>query len=557
MRRGMAILVVCALAVIGSVLGHGPVISGMLLKADIQPVKIPDTGKAVNHAGPAMKTVVFRGYAFKVPANWPVYQLGKNPKQCVRYDVNAVYLGTPGPNQQCPPNLVGTADTVTVGGPAIPGVLVVSAATHRRAQVGDLRSGTDLRAAPGTIMQNPGQHEFAISMPTKAPTFTATYGTDPGLIMQVFSSLHAVVSPFGHPGGPLQPRGVPTHPANWGWPSPVTSTTRPRVVPSVVYTPPFSDPSPTPTRHPLPGPTHDWPIPEPTRTTPTHWPTIAPAVTTPSPTQAPASQAPTSPAPAPATTSPAGNSSAAPAMGAPPVQPGAGFSTPVAGFDTCTAPSVSTMKAWRAKYAVANIYIGGQEMACDYGNLSASWVTATEAMGWSLMPTFVGLQAPCNSYSAEINPSQAAAQGRAAATLAISDAKQFGLGAGSPIYFDMEGYDHTNKGCVTAVLTFLDSWTRQLDAGGYVSGVYSSADSAAIDLQSNTTIAGHALAEPQDMWFALWDNALNLTGSPYLTGAVWPQTQRSKQYQGGHVVKVGGISLDIDSDLVDSAVARG
>ena len=121
----------------------------------------------------------------------------------------------------------------------------------------------------------------------------------------------------------------------------------------------------------------------------------------------------------------------------------------------------------------------------------------------------------------------------------------------------MEGYDHTNSGCVTAVLTFLDAWTRQLNAGGYVSGVYSSADSAAIDLQSNTTIAGHSLAEPQDMWFALWDNVLNLTGSPYLTPAVWPDTQRSKQYEGGHVVTVGGYSLDIDSDLVDSAVVHG
>jgi hypothetical protein len=534
----------------------------MRLKADIQPVKIPNTGKTANHAGPAMKTVEFRGYAFRVPANWPVYQLSKDPDQCVRYDVNAVYLGTPGPNQHCPPNLVGTADTVTVGGPAIPGVLVISSATHRRAQVGDLRSGTEQRAAPGTIMQNPGQHEFAIAMPTSAPSFTATYGTDPGLIMQVFGSLHAMASGFGQPGGPLQPRGVATHPTNWGFPGPVTGTTRPRVVPSVVYTPPFSNPSPAPTHHwPTPVPIRTTPspyrpTPAPTRTTPSPYrPTIAPAVTTPAPTQAPVSQPAASPTPA--TTAPADDSTPAPALGAPPVQPGAGFSTPVAGFDTCTAPSVAAMKAWRAKYAVANIYIGGQEMACDYGNLSASWITTVEAMGWSLMPTFVGLQAPCNNYSAEIDPSQAAAQGRAAATLAISDAQQLGLGAGSPIYFDMEGYDHTNSGCKTAVLTFLDSWTRQLDADGYVSGVYSSADSAAIDLQSNTTIAGHALAEPQDMWFALWDNALNLTGSPYLTGTVWPETQRSKQYQGGHIVSVGGISLDIDSDLVDSAVVRG
>ena len=554
MRRRMALIVVCALAVIGSVWGHGQVISGMRLKADVQPVRIPVADKPANRAaGPAMKTVEFRGYAFKVPANWPVYRLSKDPNQCVRYDVNAVYLGTPGPNQHCPPGLVGTADTVTVGGPAIPGVLIVSSATNRRAQVGDLRSGADLPAAPGTIMQNPGQHEFAISMPTHAPSFTATYGTDPGLIMQVFTSLHAVTSQFGHRGGtPLQPRGGPTHPTNWGFSSPVTGTTGPHVFPSVVYTPhvhpsvvfspPDNNPSPSPSR---------WPTPSPIRITPVPYGTTTPPlVTTPAPTQAPASPAPTA-------AISTGSNTQAPAQGAPPVQPGAGFSTAVAGFDTCTAPSLAAMKAWRAKYAVANIYIGGQEMACDYGNLSASWITSAEAMGWSLMPTFVGLQAPCNSYSAEINPSQAAAQGRAAATLAISDAKGLGLGTGSPIYFDMEGYDHTNSGCKTAVLTFLDSWTRQLDAGGYVSGVYSSADSAAIDLQSSTTIAGHALAEPQDMWFALWDNALNLTGSPYLTGAVWPQTQRSKQYQGGHVVNVGGFSIDIDSDLVDSAVARG
>jgi hypothetical protein len=482
-----------------------------------------------------MKTVEFRGYAFSVPASWPVYQLNKDAGQCVRYDVNAVYLGTPGPSQHCPPDLVGTADTVSVGGPAIPGVLVVSAKSDRRVPAGDLRSDTDLPAAPGTIMQNPGQHEFAIAMPTKAPSVTATYGTDPGLIMQVFRSLHPV-------GGRLQPRG--------GWPGP-------HVFPSAVYSPPWNDPS----HEPTPAPTRTTyapkrPTPEPRRTTPSPPSPPSPPARTPTPTP---TQAPASPTGTPA--SPTQASTQAPAVGASPAQSPAQSPAPsgplAAGFDTCTAPSLATMKAWRAKYSVANIYIGGQEMACDYGNLSASWITSVEAMGWSLMPTFVGLQAPCDNYSAEIDPSQAAAQGRAAATQAISDAKLFDLGPGTPVYFDMEGYDHTNAGCVTAVLTFLDSWTRQLDSGGYVSGVYSSADSAAIDLQSNTTIAGHALAEPQDMWFALWDNAPNLTGSPYLTPAVWPDTQRSKQYQGGHVVNVGGYSLDIDSDLVDSAVVRG
>ena len=229
----------------------------------------------------------------------------------------------------------------------------------------------------------------------------------------------------------------------------------------------------------------------------------------------------------------------------------------MAGFDTCAAPSLPTMKAWRAKYAATAIYIGGQMMACGQSNLSASWVRQAETMGWSLMPTFVGLQAPCDSFSGKIDPKQAAAQGTAAANQAVADANLYALGPGSPVYYDMEAYDHTNAGCRTAVLTFLDSWTRQIEASGYVSGVYSSADAAIIDLQSTTSIAGHPLAEPQAVWFALWDNTSNLTGAPYMTSAVWPVASRSKQYAGNHMVKVGGISLDIDADLVASAVARG
>ena len=74
-----------------------------------------------------------------------------------------------------------------------------------------------------------------------------------------------------------------------------------------------------------------------------------------------------------------------------------------------------------------------------------------------------------------------------------------------------------------------------------VPGVYSSAGSATTDLQPNSTVAGHSLAEPQAIWFALWDNGNSMTGSPYMTSAVWPVASRSKQYAGNRVVKVGGI----------------
>ncbi len=447
---------------IGSGLGHQPAIVGASLTADVKPVKTANPGRQI---------VKFGGYTVSVPASWPVYNLNKDPRRCVRYDVHAVYLGTPGSDQNCPPRLVGRVDTVSIEGPAVQARKKIAGDRKAPAQTGQ-------RAlAPGTIVQDPDLHELALAMPDTAPRIDATYGTDPGTAEQMLATVQQGANQQGatqRAGDSIRVTRHPVvveaanlaHATNPAWPK-VTAT-----------------PSGLP-----PG----W----------TPWSSLSP----------------------------------------PP--------------DTCAAPSLPTMKAWRAKFAAVGIYIGGQMMACRQSNLSASWVQQAEAMGWSLMPTFVGLQAPCDSFSGKIDPKQAAAQGSAAANQAIADANSYGLGAGSPVYYDMEAYDHTNAGCRTAVLTFLDAWTRQLTAGGYVSGVYSSAGAAIIDLQSTTTIAGHPLAEPPAIWFALWDNANNLTGAPYMTCAVWPMTIRSKQYAGNRVVKVGGISLDIDADWVASAVARG
>jgi hypothetical protein len=492
--RGAAVAVMVGYAFggIGSGIGHQHDVSDVRLTAAIQSVPKKTTAKA---AKTTMKSVEYRGYAIKVPASWPVYQLSQDPDQCVRYDVNAVYLGTPGPNQNCPAHLVGRADTVSIGSPVAPGEPSTPVRTDLRAAVGARRAGPDMPAAPGTIMQNVQLRELAVAMPGNAPAITATYGSDPSLIMHVLAGLHVVT-----------PQSAPVNSGAQESPEPAAGATPglPQVSPSSSSPPPGNSPPP-------------W--------IPPSWPTPAPTATV-------------TPAPVPTSLPPAPVGS-------------------LTGFDTCTAPSLQAMKAWRAKYAVAAIYIGGQEMGCDYGNLSKSWVQATEGMGWSLMPTFVGLQAPCNSFSDEIKPSQAAAEGQQAASQAVADAASFGLGPGTPIYFDMEAYNETKASCVTAVLTFLDAWDRQLQASGYVSGVYSSAGSGVIDLQTTTSIGGHPLTEPQAIWFALWDNAVNLTGSPYMTPAVWSAADRSKQYAGPRVVKIGGISLDVDSDLVDGPVAQG
>jgi GTP-binding protein len=90
------------------------------LAIQARPAKSAKPAKPAKPAGRAVKPgtriVTFGGYTVRVPANWPVYNLEKDPSRCVRYDVHAVYLGTPGPNQNCPPHVVGRVDTISILG---------------------------------------------------------------------------------------------------------------------------------------------------------------------------------------------------------------------------------------------------------------------------------------------------------------------------------------------------------------------------------------------------------------------------------------------------------
>jgi len=224
---------------------------------------------------------------------------------------------------------------------------------------------------------------------------------------------------------------------------------------------------------------------------------------------------------------------------------------PLPGFDACTAPSLSTMRAWRRGYAVIGIYIGGVNAACAYGNLSASWITSAASMGWSMLPTYVGPQAPCYGYGTTITPSRAAAQGSAAADDAVRNAAWLHLPKGSPIYYDMEAYSGA-PGCTAAVLAFLGAWTRQLNARGYVSGVYSSRDSGIADMQAAAAAKLAGFTRPQAIWIALWDGRGTLDAGSLL----WPLTARDKQYLGPRDVTIGGVTLNIDTDLVGGPTAR-
>jgi hypothetical protein len=280
------------------------------------------------------------------------------------------------------------------------------------------------------------------------------------------------------------------------------------------------------------------------------------------PAAPPAAAVPKAAAPAVAAPAVAAPKTAAPAAAAPTTSAGPSATLqrgPTSyvgeGFDACAAPSESTMAAWlNSPYRSVGIYIGGALRACSQPNLTATWISDETNQGWLLTPIYVGLQAPCNStlYST-INPAQADSQGRAAGADAASDAASLGLTVGSPVYFDMEGYDRTVPGCSLAVLAFLQGWTNELHARGYVSGVYGSSASTITDLVNQYSNPGYSV--PDDIWFANWSCCPHsVTGDPYIPGADWSPHHRLHQYTGGHDETWGGVTVNIDADYDDGAL---
>ena len=183
------------------------------------------------------------------------------------------------------------------------------------------------------------------------------------------------------------------------------------------------------------------------------------------------------------------------------------------GFDACATPSASAMSAWGSSpFRAVGIYIGGANEACAQPNLSPAWVQQESAAGWVLLPIYVGLQAPSNGCGcAAIVPSQASAEGTAAADDAVNQAEAVGLAPGNPLYFDMENYRRGGSN-TSSVLAFLGAWTTELHAHGYLSGVYSSASSGISDLVAQV---GTGYPLPDQIWIAEW-NGQQSTVSAYV-----------------------------------------
>lgn len=109
-------------------------------------------------AAAGLKLVRFAGYTVDVPAAWPVYRLARDPSQCVRYDQNAVYLGQPGANQQCPAHLAGRVATLSLA--------VAHLTMSERRQL----------PARGVVAWDRQDHEMGALLPRRSLSITASYG---------------------------------------------------------------------------------------------------------------------------------------------------------------------------------------------------------------------------------------------------------------------------------------------------------------------------------------------------------------------------------------------
>ncbi|MFE8016500.1 glycoside hydrolase domain-containing protein [Streptomyces antibioticus] len=224
-------------------------------------------------------------------------------------------------------------------------------------------------------------------------------------------------------------------------------------------------------------------------------------------------------------------------------------------FDTCTAPSLAAMKAWKTDgfYGAAAVYIGGKNRGCAQPNLTASWVKSVNTAGWKLIPLYVGAQPPCQTSAnpEKFTTANAASVGAANANDAIAKAAALGMKAGSPIYLDMEPYDITNKACNDAVLTYVRSFTKTLRAKTYRAGYYgfSSSSAKAIATATNRTDL------PGNLWYALWDKKNTTTTDWPWDPKLYTDHSRGHQYMVNSKEKRGGYTITVDRNAWDAPVA--
>jgi photosystem II stability/assembly factor-like uncharacterized protein len=225
------------------------------------------------------------------------------------------------------------------------------------------------------------------------------------------------------------------------------------------------------------------------------------------------------------------------------------------GFDACTAQSTSTLQTWynSSPYKDVNFYMGGRNRACSQANLTSSWITTALNQGWNLIPTWVGYQSPssictgCDKFST--SSTTARTQGVAEANLAADAAEALGLTKPNMIYFNLEKYNTETS----AEPAFIDGWSAQIRARGYVPGMYVH--------WTNVNSFVSITNPPQSIWVARWSgsggtgpstipdpNAITgVSNTIFVNNRIW-------QHYGDVNQTWGGITIAIDMNVANGPV---
>lgn len=227
-------------------------------------------------------------------------------------------------------------------------------------------------------------------------------------------------------------------------------------------------------------------------------------------------------------------------------------------FDKCGLPEVWKMQEWwdSSPYEVFNLYLGGISFGCKNNPLDAVWARKVAEQGWTFIHTWVGPQAPCTNYIYRMsdNKNTAYNEGRAEAQAAAEAAYNLGFFGDVIIYYDLEAYGQDVASCHNAVRFFLNGWTERLHELGFKSGAYGASCSSYMTKWADVS------PPLDDVWIANWytpyayDPDASVYNAACLSNSLWDNHERLRQYAGGHTETWGGVSITVDSNVLDGEI---
>jgi hypothetical protein len=154
---------------------------------------------AATSSGAADQVVDYHGYEIQVPASWPVYNLAADPTRCVLFNQHAVYLGTPGTEQNCPDRAFGRTEAV----------LVQPEQTSLPPGTVTLGTGTASFSSALSAVETTS-HTVQLAAPGPGVQIEATYGTDEARIRSILAGAQITATASASPSSTPTAKAAPS-----------------------------------------------------------------------------------------------------------------------------------------------------------------------------------------------------------------------------------------------------------------------------------------------------------------------------------------------------------